>query len=154
MRSIRQKLSSLGVSGKVRIPKGYTLHRVAKLIGVSDRIVRLWFQEGLFGEPANRERNRSRSGPRVSAAALVAFCRKHPDKVNTRECGPDFWSLQEDEVLPSNAWQGLRQHLTQQKHCPACGRVIWGNAYFRHIKRCTNSPALPRERESERAAAN
>src|SRR2546428_4407498 len=35
VKAIRQKLSSLGISAKVRIPKGYTLHRVAKLLGVS-----------------------------------------------------------------------------------------------------------------------
>ena len=32
----------------------YTLHCVAKLRGVSHRILRVWFQKGLFGEPANR----------------------------------------------------------------------------------------------------
>ncbi len=154
VRAIRQKLSSLGVSGKVRNPKGYTLHRVAKLLGVSDRIVRLWFQDRLFGEPASRERNPSRSGPRVSAAALVAFCRKHPDKINTRECGSDFWLLMEDDSVPSNAWQGLRQHLTQQRHCPGCGRAVRGNAYFRHIKRCNGRPAPVRELETEGTAAN
>lgn len=153
-KAVRQMLSSRGVASKVRIPKNYTLHRVAKLLGVSDRIVRLWFQEGLFGEPASRERNRSRSGPRVSAAELLAFCREHPDKINTRECGPDFWLLMEDEDVSSNAWQGLRQHLTQQRHCPSCGRVVWGNAYFRHIKRCNGSPAPVRELETESAAAN
>jgi hypothetical protein len=151
--SIRQKLSSLGVNGKVRIPKGYTLHRVAKLLGVCDRTVRLWFQKGLFGEPARRERSRSPSGPRVSAAVLVAFCRKHPDKINTRECGPDFWLLMEDEGVPSNAWQGLRQHLTQQRQCPGCDRAIWGNAYFRHIRRCTSNPTPARELETESAAS-
>jgi len=115
VKSIRQKLSSLGVSGKVRIPKGYTLHRVAILLGVSDGAVRLWFQEGLFGEPASRQRNRSSFGPLVSRAALVGFCRKHPDKINTREWCPDFWLQLEEEVVPSNDWQGLRQHLTRQK---------------------------------------
>jgi MerR HTH family regulatory protein len=154
VRSIRQKLSSLGVSGKVRNPKGYTLHRVAKMLGVSDRIVRLWFQEGLFGEPASRERNRSRSGPWVSQAGLVAFCRKHPGKINTRECGPDFWPLMEDEIVPSNAWQGLRQHLTEQKQCPDCGRIIRGNAFFRHVKRCTGGTAHAREFEAKSVAAN
>ena len=154
VKSIRQKLSSLGISGKVRIPKDYTLHRVATMLGVSDRIVRVWFQEGLFGEPANGKRNRFPSGPRLGRAALVAFCRKHPDRINTRECDPDFWLLMEDETLPSNAWHGLRQHLTRQKQCTGCGRVIWGNVYFRHIKTCAGGPAPAREFETESAAAN
>jgi hypothetical protein len=154
VKSIRQKLSSLGVSGKVRIPKGYTLHRVAKLLGVSDGAVRLWFQEGLFGEPASPQRNRSSFGPLVSRAVLVGFCRKHPDKINTRESGPELWLVVEDEVVPSNDWQGLRQHLSRQKQCPACGRVIWGNGYFLHIKRCNSRPGPAGELETERAAAN
>ncbi len=154
VKSVRQKLSSLGIGAKVRIPKDYTLHRVGKILGVSDRTVRLWFQEGLFGEPTSRGRNRSRTPPRISRAALVAFCRKHPDKINTRECGPDFWLLMEDESVPSNVWQGLRQHLTRKNECPGCGRVIRRNGYFRHVKRCSGSPTPARELETESAAAN
>jgi uncharacterized protein with PIN domain len=59
--------------------------------------------------------------------------------------------LMEGEGVPSNAWQGLRQHLTQQRHCPSCGRVVWGNAYFRHIRRCTGNPTPARELETESA---
>jgi hypothetical protein len=92
----------------------------------------------LFGEPVNREINpkRSPSGPRVSAAAIIAFCRKHPDKINTQECHPDFWVLLEDKDVPPNTWQGSQQHVTEERDCPGCGRVIRGNSYFRHVTRC------------------
>jgi hypothetical protein len=143
VKAVRQKLSSRGVSSKVRIPKGYGLHRVAKLLGVSDTVVRLWFQKGLFGAPVNvgRQRDRSRSGPRISATALAAFCQKHPNKVNTRQCDPDFWLLMEGKKVRPNAWQGSRQHLTTRRRCPGCCRVIRGNAYFRHLKRCQGGRA-------------
>jgi hypothetical protein len=138
VKAVRQMMSSRGLSSKVRIPKDYSLHRVARLLGVSDSVVRVWFRKGLFGESANpgRQRDGSRSGPRVSAAALAAFCRKHPDKVNTRQCHPDLWLVMGDESVPPNAWYGPRQHLTKKRRCPGCQRVVRGNAYFRHVKRC------------------
>ena len=145
VKAVRQMMSSRGVSAKVRIPNGYSLHRVARLLGVSYTVVRLWFRKGLFGESANprRRRDRSRSGPRVSGAALAAFCEKHPDKVNTRQCDPDFWLVMEDKNVRPNAWQGLRQHLTKQRQCPRCQRVVRGNAYFRHVKHCLAEAAVP-----------
>ena len=151
VKAVRQKLSSRGVSSKVRIPKGYGLHRVAKLLGVSDTVVRLWFQKGLLGAPVNvgRQRDRSRSGPRISATALAAFCQKHPDKVNTRQCDPDFWLLMEGKKVRPNAWQGSRQHLTTRRQCPGCRRVIRGNAYFRHVKRCQGVRTSARRIESQ-----
>jgi hypothetical protein len=138
VKAVRQKLSSRGVSSKVRLPKGYSLHCVAKLLGVSDTAVRVWFRNGLFGGSANlgRQRDRSRSGPRISATALAAFCHNHPDKVNTRQCDSDFWLLMEGKNVRPNAWQGPAQHLTKQRQCPGCRRVIRGNAYFRHLRRC------------------
>jgi hypothetical protein len=138
VKAVQQMLSSRGVSSKVRVPKSYTLRRVAKLLGVSDRIVRLWLQKGLFGGSVNQGRNGARSsrGPQISAAALIAFCQKHPDKVNTAKCDPDLLLLMEDEDVQPNAWQGSRQHLTKQRECPDCQRVIRGNAYFYHVQRC------------------
>ena len=155
VKAVRQMLSSRGVSCKVRIPKGYSLHRVAKLLGVSDAAVRLWFQNDLFGGSAKlgRQRDRSRSGPRVSAAALAAFCQKHPDKVNTRQCDPDFWLLMEGKNIRPNAWQGPRQHLTKQRQCPGCRRVVRGNAYFRHVRRCTGGRASASGIESQTATS-
>jgi hypothetical protein len=138
VKAVRQMMSSRGLSSKVRIPKDYSLHRVAKLLGVSDSGVRVWFRKGLFGGSANpgRQQNGSGSGPRVSAAELVAFCRKYPDKVNTRQCHPDLWLVVGDESVPPNVWHGPRQHLTKKRQCPRCQRVVRGNAYFRHVKRC------------------
>ncbi len=151
VKAVQQMLSSRGVSSKVRVPKSYTLRRVARLLGVSDRIVRLWFQKGLFGESVNRGRNRERSsrGPQISAAALIAFCQNHPDKINTARCDPDLLLLMEDEDVQPNVWQGPRQHLTEQRQCRGCRRVIRGNAYFRHVNRCRSGAPSAKWIESQ-----
>ena len=154
VKAVQQMLSSRGVSSRVRVPKSYTLRRVARLLGVSDRIVRLWFQRGLFGESANQGRKRERSsrGPRISAAALVTFCQKHPDKINAERSSPDFLLLMESKNVQPKPWQGLRQHLSKQRQCPGCGRAIRGNVYFRHVKRCRGGRASANGMESRRAA--
>jgi hypothetical protein len=46
----------------------------------------------------------------------------------------------------------LRQHLSKQRQCPGCGRAIRGNAYFRHVKRCSGGRASANGMESQRAA--
>ena len=153
VKAVQQMLSSRGVSSRVRVPKSYTLRRVARLLGVSDRIVRLWFQRGLFGESANQGRKRERSsrGPQISAAALIAFCQKHPDKINAERSSPDFLLLMESKNVQPKPWQGLRQHLTKQRQCPDCRRLVRGNAYFRHVKRCGRGRASANGIESPRA---
>ena len=136
--AVQQMVSSRGASSKLRTPEQYTLHRVSKLLGVSDAVVRLWFQQSLFCDPAKREKhpNRSRSELRVSAAALIAFCQKNPDKINTHQCHPDFWVLLEDKDVEPHGWNGTRQHLSKLRDCPGCERVIRGNVYYHHIKKC------------------
>ena len=149
VKAVRQMLSSRGVSCKVRSPKGYTLHRVAKLLGVSHRTVRVWFQKGLFGEPTNLgNRDRHQPGRRVSAAALAAFCERHPDKINADRCDPDLLLLIEEKNVKPLRWQGCRQHVAQERRCPSCERVIRGNAYFRHVKTCTAGPTPTRNFEA------
>lgn len=84
--AILQRLSLNGATARVREPKGYTLRRISKTLGVSDSIVRVWFEKGMFG---NLDGHGRRNGHRPSKAvlsreALVAFCLAHPEKVNAK----------------------------------------------------------------------
>ncbi len=135
------------------MPKTYSFRGVARLLGVSKYSVRKWFLDGLFGQPAKQRatEKRSASSARIAATAIVAFCREHPDKINTRKCDPDLLLLMEDEDVQPNAWQGPRQHLTKQRQCPGCRRVVRGNAYFRHVKRCGGGRASASGTESQSA---
>jgi uncharacterized C2H2 Zn-finger protein len=36
--------------------------------------------------------------------------------------------------------------LVQTRRCPQCGRVIRGNAYFRHVNRC-NANSAPADQD-------
>ncbi|HUY15647.1 MAG TPA: hypothetical protein VMX16_18760 [Terriglobia bacterium] len=141
--AVRQKLSSNGVKSKVRIPKDYSLHRISKLLGVSDSIVRAWFQKGLFGEPNGQGKRKvgARSGVRISSEAVETFCEEHPEKINADECDPHVLDWLEEKKRQPEAWRGLHQHLAERKSCPSCGRVIPGNGYFRHVKHCIVAPA-------------
>jgi len=152
-KAVRQMLSSRGATSKVRSPKEHNLHGVSKLLGVSDTAVRLWFRNGLFGEPADQKKRRgkSQSGPRLTLEAVVAFCVKHPDKVNAEDCDPDLLELIEDRNVRLSGWQGTRQHLVQSRRCPQCSRAIRGNAYFRHVNKCDANSAPPDEIETETA---
>ncbi len=139
--AVRQKLSSNGVKSKVRIPKDYSLHRISKLLGVSDSIVRVWFQKGLFGEPNGQGKRKAgaRSGVRISSEAVEAFSEEHPEKINADECDPHVLDWLEEKRRQPVAWSGPRQHLAERKSCPRCGRIIPGNGYFRHFRSCTSA---------------
>jgi hypothetical protein len=150
-KAVRQMLSSRGATSKVRSPKEHNLHGVSKLLGVSDTAVRLWFRKGLFGEPAGQKKIRvkSASGPHLTLDEVVAFCVKHPDKVNAEECDPDLLQRIEDRNVRLSGCQGTRQHLVQNRPCPHCGRVIRGNAYFRHLNKCNSNSAPGKEVKTE-----
>ena len=152
-KAVRQMLSSRGASSKVRSPKEHNLHGVSKLLGVSDTAVRLWFRRGLFGQLAEQKKTngKSQSGPRLTLDAVVAFCAEHPDKINAAQCDPDLLELIEDRNVRLSGCHGTRQHLVQSRRCPQCGRVIRGNAYFRHVNRCNPNSAPADQREMETA---
>lgn len=142
--AVRQKLSSNHAKAPVRMPRKYSPHRISKLIGVSDTIVRVWFQKGLFGKPNGQANQKpdSRSRFSISSQALAAFCEKHPEKINGTKCDPLVLAWLEEKGKQPAAWDGSRQHLTHRKSCPRCGRTIAGNGYFRHIKSCRENEAF------------
>jgi hypothetical protein len=155
-KAVRHMLSSHGASSKVRSPKEHHLHGVSKLLGVSDTAVRLWFRNGLFGEPVEQKKKsgESQSGPKLTLEAVVAFCAKHPDKINPDQCDPDLLELIEDRNVRLSGCQGTRQHLVQSRRCPQCGRVIRGNAYFWHENKCNGNSAPAGQGEMETVAAS
>jgi hypothetical protein len=141
--AIRQRASRLGLSLRVRMPNYFNLHQVSIMLGVSDSIVRVWFEKGLFeacGKVMLKGRGRSRG--LIHKDTLLAFCLAHPDKVNAKKCPPDVLGWLAERGKSAGQWNGYRQHLTEQKECPRCGREILGNAYSRHVMNC-GAPLLP-----------
>lgn len=142
--AILQRLSLNGATARVREPKGFTLRRISKTLGVSDSIVRVWFEKRMFTNLDGHGRRNGHGPSRVviSREALIAFCLAHPEKVNAKRCDPEVldW-LGEKKILPRN-WNGSRQHLAEHKQCPRCGRVIVGNAFSWHVTHCGGSPSL------------
>jgi hypothetical protein len=138
-KAIYNKMCADGVSARVREPKEYTLHRVSRMLGVSDTIVRAWFEEGLFGE-LNGQGHRNGHGemrPRIRSEDFIRFCLRNPDKINPNKCTADVLDCLEDKQIKLARWNGSRQHLTGRKACPRCGRVIIGNAFSWHVTHCT-----------------
>ena len=152
-KAVRHMLSSLGASSKVRSPKEHNLHGVSKLLGVSDTAVRLWFRRGLFGQLGDQKGISAKSHfrARLTLDAVVAFCAEHPDKINADQCDPDLLELIEDRNVRLSGCHGTRQHLVQSRRCLQCGRVIRGNAYFRHLNRCKSNSAPAGRGEMETA---
>ena len=145
--AVRQRLSRLGLSAAVREPNRLNLHRISKMLGVSDSIVRVWFRKGLFGGP-NGAASESRNGKRrskilIRREELVRFCVAHSEKVNVRRCEPEVLEWLEGRKNQPGDWEGSRQHLTNRKECPHCGRPVIGNAYFRHVKSCRTPLPAP-----------
>lgn len=148
--SIRQRLSRTGASAKVRVPKHFTLHRISEMLGVSDSIVRVWYEKGLLASPNAHVKRNGQSSPRVLICreALIAFCVTHPEKVNAKRCDPDVLDWLEEKKVQPGHWNGSRQHLTERKDCPRCGRTVVGNAFSWHVMHCTGSPSPQKPRHN------
>jgi predicted DNA-binding antitoxin AbrB/MazE fold protein len=138
--AIRKRLSALGLSAKVPLPDYLNLHQVSMMLGVSDSIVRVWYEKGLF-KPCGKTKvnGHARSKVLIHAGTLVAFCVAYPEKVNPKKCHADVhvW-LDKNGQSRRGSWNGSRQHLTERKACPRCGRKITGNAYARHATSCAS----------------
>ena len=143
--AVRQRMSRLGLSAAVREPNRLSLHRISKMLGVSDSIVRVWFRKGLFGDSNGTasERRKRRSKPLIRREALIRFCVAHPEKVNVKRCEPEVLEWLEGRKKQPGDWKGSRQHLAEQKACPHCGRIVIGNAYFRHVRSCRTPLPAP-----------
>jgi hypothetical protein len=141
--AIQQHMSRRGLSARVRMPNYFNLHQVSIMLGVSDSGVRVWFEKGIF-EPYGKVKlhGNGRSKVLIHENTLVAFCVAHPEKVNAKRCHPDVRRWLGEQGKRAGQWNGSRQHLTQQKECPRCGREIIGNAYFRHVMNC-GAPVVP-----------
>lgn len=136
--AVRQRLSRNGESSKVRTSKELSLHRISTMLGVSDSIVRVWFEKGLLRPPSGggKRKGGAQSRIRISLGGLFAFCAEHPDQINPDACDPEVLDWLKERHIQPATWNGSRQHLAQRKECPRCGRVITGNAYSCHIRSC------------------
>lgn len=119
--AVRQKLSSNGAKAKVRMPREYNLHRVSRLLGVSDTIVRVWFRKGLFGRPNNQTNHKtdSRSKVGIRSQVLEAFCEEHPEKINEAKCDRLVLAWLEEKGKRPAAWQRRRgKFVLRKEHIP------------------------------------
>ncbi|MDE3181235.1 MAG: hypothetical protein KGM47_16450, partial [Acidobacteriota bacterium] len=93
--AVRQRLSRNGASSKVRGPKEISLHRISAMLGVSDSIVRVWFEKGILGQPNGRGSRTvgGQASVRIKLGVFLAFCAEHPDKINPDACDPEVLAL-------------------------------------------------------------
>ena len=137
--AIRARLSRYGASARLRMRRGYTVREAAALLGVSRTAISKWIAEGQL------EVDPERNVRAISEAALRAFCKRHPDKVDRRLCSQKvlLWLPKARSTRP---FGGRRGHLAHRYTCEKCGRRIRGNGYSNHVKVC--------ELESESSGSN
>ncbi len=81
--------------------------------------------------------------PRVTENSLRRFCRRNGSLINSDFLNPETRSWLRDvmDLVPnagkteSERLQASRKHAAAIRKC-GCGRMIRGNAFFRHSKRC------------------
>jgi predicted DNA-binding antitoxin AbrB/MazE fold protein len=110
--AIRKRLSGLGLSAKVPLPDYFNLRQISIMLGVSDSIVRTWYEKGLFKPYGKIKLNgHARSKVLIHKGALVAFSVAHPQKLNLEKCHPDvkMW-LEKNGKTPPQPRNGSREH--------------------------------------------
>ena len=123
-----------GESGKFQ--DGYTRRDLAGLVHVSPRTVRRWVQLGWLTLYQGRVKDRS----------LQRFLEGHSDEINAQCLDNDvrFWlrslGFQEDSSH-SVRWLRDRKQSLKVHVCGRCGRKVYGNAIYRHLKACNPNPA-------------
>jgi hypothetical protein len=112
----------------------YSWERVASLLGVPRAQVQAWIATGQLRVV----------DPFVTDRAFEEFCKKHGHELETALIDPPIakWLLTEYGASELATKTGVvsrsQKHALVVRACP-CGRKIAGNAYFRHVKRCSSS---------------
>jgi hypothetical protein len=112
----------------------YSWERVASLLGVPRAQVQAWIATGQLRVV----------DPFVTDRAFEEFCKKHGHELETALIDPPIakWLLTEYGASELATKTGVvsrsQKHARVVRACP-CGRKIAGNAYFRHVKRCSSS---------------
>ena len=122
-----------------RISQSYTFRRAARILQVSEDVVRRLITAGLL----------KLTRLRIEEEALKRFIARYPNEVN--------WHLVDPEVLE---WLGLcriddgnppsripkfLKHLIKMRTCPGCHHSFRGNGYGTHVKFCPDARYLEPE---------
>jgi hypothetical protein len=110
----------------------------AQTLGISLETVEQFIASGLL----------KLQDPRVTEKSLRRLCRRYGSLINYDFLDADAraWLRESLELFPAAGEAEARRIAASRKHakilrkCAVCGRMIRGNAYFRHIKNCRQLP--------------